>query len=165
MTICNTFSQLGPRTSSTDSESEHNIEPLIKQSKTQQQTFEQHLYTEMSQPINTTPANQQISLSTFINPAGILGYRIFRLLLRNSSNSFYNVFRKSPIDSPDISTTIQQEHWPKYAQPDKFDGNLRNYQKWKKDYLLYMLAHNNNFPDEHTVIIFMLYHINKKTLV
>jgi len=34
------FSQLGPKTSSTDSESEQDIEPLIKQSETQQQTFE-----------------------------------------------------------------------------------------------------------------------------
>jgi len=28
-----------------------------------------------------------------------------------------------------------------------------------------MLAHNNNFPDEHTVIMFMLYHMDKKALV
>jgi len=28
-----------------------------------------------------------------------------------------------------------------------------------------MLAHNNNFPDEHTAIIFMLYHMDKKALV
>ena len=28
-----------------------------------------------------------------------------------------------------------------------------------------MLAHNNNFPDEHTVIMFMLYHVDKKALV
>jgi len=28
-----------------------------------------------------------------------------------------------------------------------------------------MLAHNNNFPDEHTAIMFMLYHIDKKALV
>jgi len=34
------FLQLGPRTSSTDSESEHNLEPLIKQLETQQQAFE-----------------------------------------------------------------------------------------------------------------------------
>jgi len=42
------FSQLRPRTSSTDSESEQDIEPLIKQSETQQQTFEWHLQSEMS---------------------------------------------------------------------------------------------------------------------
>jgi len=34
------FSQLKPRTSSTDSESEHDLKPLVKQSETQQQTFE-----------------------------------------------------------------------------------------------------------------------------
>ena len=34
------FSQLRPRTFSTDSESEQDIEPLIKQSKKQQQIFE-----------------------------------------------------------------------------------------------------------------------------
>jgi len=28
-----------------------------------------------------------------------------------------------------------------------------------------MLAHNNNFPDKHTAIIFMLYHMDKKALV
>jgi len=28
-----------------------------------------------------------------------------------------------------------------------------------------MLAHNNNFPDEHTIILFMLYHMDKKALV
>jgi len=42
------FLQLGPRTFSTDSESEHDLEPLIKQLETQQQAFEQHLYSEMS---------------------------------------------------------------------------------------------------------------------
>jgi len=74
------------------------------------------------------------------------------------------------MDSPDISTitsltTIYQEYRSKYAQPDKFDGDPRNYQKWKEDCSLYMLAHNNNFPDEHTAIMFMLYHIDKKALV
>jgi len=28
-----------------------------------------------------------------------------------------------------------------------------------------MLIHNNNFPDEHTTIMFMLYHMDKKALV
>jgi len=28
-----------------------------------------------------------------------------------------------------------------------------------------MLAHNNNFPDKHTAIMFMLYHMDKKALV
>jgi len=28
-----------------------------------------------------------------------------------------------------------------------------------------MLVHNNNFPDEHTAIMFMLYYMNKKALV
>jgi len=28
-----------------------------------------------------------------------------------------------------------------------------------------MLTHNNNFPDEHTAIIFMLYYMDKKALV
>jgi len=28
-----------------------------------------------------------------------------------------------------------------------------------------MLAHNNNFPDEHTTIMFMLYYMDKKALV
>jgi len=28
-----------------------------------------------------------------------------------------------------------------------------------------MLTHNNNFPDEHTAIMFMLYHMDKKALV
>jgi len=73
------------------------------------------------------------------------------------------------MDSPDISTTTSastiQEHRPKYAQPDKFDGDPRNYQKWKEDCSLYMLAHNNNFPNEHTAIMFMLYHMDKKALV
>jgi len=114
------FSQLRPRTSSTDSESEHDIELLIKQSETQQQTFEQHLHSEISQPTNTTSANQQTSPSTPINPAGILGYRTFGSLSKNSGNSFYNVFGKPPTDSPNISTTkfsttIHQEHRPKYA--------------------------------------------------
>jgi len=68
------FSQLRPRTSSTDSESEHDLEPFIKQSETQQQAFEQHLHSEMSQPTNTTSANQQAPPSTSINPAGILGH-------------------------------------------------------------------------------------------
>ena len=65
------FSQLGPRTSSTDSESAPDIEPLIKQSETQQQTFERHLQSEMSQPANTTSTNPQAPLLTSINPAGI----------------------------------------------------------------------------------------------
>jgi len=128
------FSQLGPRTSSTDSESENDIEPLIKQSETQQQTFEQHLHSQMFQPTNTTSANQQAPPLTSINPAGILGHRTFGSSSKNSGNSFYNVFGKPPTDSPDISatnssTTIHQEHRPKYAQPDKFDGDPRNYQK------------------------------------
>jgi len=114
------FSQLGPRTSSTNSESEHDIEPLIKQSEMQQQTFEQHLYSQMSQPTNTTSANQQTSPPTSINPAGILGHRTFGSSSKNSGNSFYNVFGKPLTDSPDISattssTTIHQEHRPKYA--------------------------------------------------
>jgi len=88
----------------------------------------------MSQPTNTTSANQQTPPLTSINPAGILGYRTFGSSSKNSGNSFYNVFRKPPMDSPDISTTnlsttIYQEHKPKYAQPNKFDGNPRNYQK------------------------------------
>jgi len=114
------FSQLGPRTSSTDSESEHDIEPLIKQSEMQQQTFEKHLYSQMSQPTNTTSAIQQTSPSTSINPAGILGHRTFGSSSKNSGNSFYNVFGKPPMDSPNISATIfsktiHQEHRPKYA--------------------------------------------------
>jgi len=68
------FSQLGPKTFSTDSESEHDLEPLIKQSETQQQAFKRHLHSEMSQPTNTTSANQQAPPSTSINPAGILGH-------------------------------------------------------------------------------------------
>jgi len=28
-----------------------------------------------------------------------------------------------------------------------------------------MLVHNNNFPDKHTTIMFMLYHMDKKALV
>jgi len=28
-----------------------------------------------------------------------------------------------------------------------------------------MLTHNNNFPDKHTAIMFMLYYIDKKALV
>ena len=163
------FSQLGPRTSSTDSESEHDLKPLIRQSETQQQAFKQHLYSEMSQPTNTTSTNQQIPPLTSINPAGILGHQTFGLTTKNASNSFYNIFRKPSTDSPDISTTTSlstiQEHRPKYAQPNKFDGDLRNYQKWKEDCLLYILAHNNNFPDKHTAIMFMLYHMNKKALV
>ena len=132
----------------------------IKQSETQQQTFEQHLHSEMSQPTNTTSANQQTSPSTSINPAGILGHRTFGSLTKNASNSFYNVFGKPSTDSPDISTTTSastiQEYRPKYAQPDKFDGDPRNYQKWKEDCSLYMLAHNNNFPDEHSTIMFIV---------
>jgi len=124
----------------------------------------------MSQPTNTTSANPQAPPSTSINPAGILGHRTFGSSSKNSGNSFYNVFGKPPTDSLDISTTtssttIHQEHRPKYAQPDKFDGDPRNYQKWKEDCSLYMLTHNNNFPDEHTAIMFMLYHMNKKALV
>jgi len=124
----------------------------------------------MSQPTNTTSANQQTSPSTPINLAGILGHRTFGSSSKNSGNSFYNVFGKPPTDSPDISTTtssttIHQEHRPKYAQPDKFDGDPRNYQKWKENCLLYMLAHNNSFPDEHTAIMFMLYHMDKKALI
>jgi len=123
----------------------------------------------MSQPTNTTSANQQTSPSTSANPAGILGHRTFGSSTKNASNSFYNVFGKPSTDSPDISTTTSaltiQEHRPKYAQPDKFDRDPRNYQKWKEDCSLYMLAHNNNFPDEHTAIMFMLYHMNKKALV
>jgi len=124
----------------------------------------------MSQPTNTTSANLQAPPATSINPAGILEHRTFGSSSKNSGNSFYNVFGKPPTDSPDISTTtssttIYQEHRPKYAQPNKFDGDPRNYQKWKEDCSLYMLAHNNNFPDEHTAIIFMLYHMDKKALV
>jgi len=124
----------------------------------------------MSQPTNTTSANPQAPPSTSTNPAGILGHRTFGSSSKNSGNSFYNIFGKPLTDLPDISTTtssttIHQEHRPKYAQPDKFDGDPRNYQKWKEDCLLYMLAHNNNFPDEHTAIMFMLYHMDKKALV
>ena len=124
----------------------------------------------MSQPTNTTSANSQAPPLTSINPAGILEHRTFGSSSKNSGNLFYNVFRKPPIDSPDISittslTTIHQEHQPKYALPNKFDEDPRNYQKWKEDCLLYMLAHNNNFPDEHTTILFMLYHMDKKALV
>jgi len=91
------------------------IKPLIKQSETQQQTFEGHLQSEMSQPTNTTSANPQVPPSTSINPAGILGHRTFGSLLKNSGNSFYNIFRKPPMDLPDISTTtpsttIHQEY-------------------------------------------------------
>ena len=123
----------------------------------------------MSQLTNTI-ANLQAPLSTSINPAGILGHRTFRLSSRNSGNLFYNVFRKLPMDSSDILTTISstiiyQEHWSKYAQPDKFERDLRNYQKWKENCLLYMLAYNNNFPDKYTTIMFMLYYIDKKALV
>jgi len=123
----------------------------------------------MSQLTNTI-ANLQAPPSTSINPAGILGHRTFRLSSRNSGNSFYNVFRKLPMDSSDILTTISstiiyQEHWSKYAQPDKFERDLRNYQKWKENCLLYMLAYNNNFPDKYTTIMFMLYYIDKKALV
>jgi len=99
------FSQLGPRTSSTDSESEHDLKPLIRQSKMQQQAFKQHLYSEMSQPANTTSANQQVPSSTSINPAGILGHRTFGSSTKNASNLFYNVFGKPSTDSSDISTT------------------------------------------------------------
>ena len=114
------FSQLGPRTSSTDLESEQDIKSLIKQSETQQQTFKRHLHSEMSQPTNTISANPQAPPPTSINPAGILGHRTFGSSLKNSGNSFYNVFGKPPMDSPDISTitfltTIHQEHRPKYA--------------------------------------------------
>ena len=127
------FSQLRPRTSSTDSESEHDLKPLVKQSETQQQTFERHLHSEMSQLTNTTSANQQTPPSTSINPVGILEHWTFGSSTKNASNSFYNVFGKPSMDSPDISTTTSsstiQEHWPKYAQPDKFDGDPRNYQK------------------------------------
>jgi len=124
----------------------------------------------MSHPTNTTSADQQTPPSTSINPAGILGHRTFGSSSKNSGNSFYNVFGKTPTNSPDISTTnpsttIHQEHRPKYAQPDKFNRDPRNYQKWKEDCSLYMLAHNNNFPDEHTAIMFMLYHMDKKALV
>jgi len=88
----------------------------------------------MSQPTNTTSVNPQAPPSTSINPTGILGHRTFGSSSKNSGNSFYNVFGKPPIDSPDISTTtssttIYQEHQPKYAQPNKFDGDPRNYQK------------------------------------
>ena len=63
------------------------------------------------------------------------------------------------------SPIIYQEHWPKYAQSNKFDRDSKNYQKWKEDCLLYMLTYNNNFLDKHTAIMFMLYHIDKKALV
>jgi len=124
----------------------------------------------MSQSTNITFANQQAPPLTSINPVGILEHRTFGSSSKNSGNLFYNVFRKPPTDLPNISTitsstTIYQEYQPKYAQPDKFDGDPRNYQKWKEDYSFYMLAYNNNFPDEHTTIIFMLYHMDKKALV
>jgi len=124
----------------------------------------------MSQPTNTTSANPQAPSSTFINPAGILGHRTFGSSSKNSGNSFYNVFGKPLTDLFDILTTtslttIHQEYRPKYTQSDKFDRDPRNYQKWKEDYSLYMLAHSNNFPDEHTAIMFMLYHMDKKALV
>jgi len=88
----------------------------------------------MSQPTNTTSANSQAPPLTSINPAGILEHRTFGSSSKNSGNLFYNVFRKPPIDSPDISittslTTIHQEHQPKYALPNKFDEDPRNYQK------------------------------------
>ena len=126
-----------------------------------------------NKPSNNTSTpkcpNQQTPPSTSINPAGILGHQTFGSSTKNASNSFYNIFGKPSMDSPNISTTTSsptiQEHRPKYAQPDKFDGDPRNYQKWKEDCSLYMLAHNNNFPDEHTAIMFMLYHMDKKALV
>jgi len=124
----------------------------------------------MSQPTNTTSANPQASPLTSINLAGILEHRTFGSSSKNSGNSFYNVFGKPLTDSSDISTTtslttICQEHQLKYAQSNKFNRDPKNYQKWKEDCLLYMLVYNNNFPDEHTAIIFMLYHMNKKALV
>jgi len=88
----------------------------------------------MSQPTNTISANQQAPFLTSINPAGILRHRTFGSSSKNSGNSFYNIFRKPPMDSPDISatnssTTIHHEHQSKYAQPDKFDRDPRNFQK------------------------------------
>jgi len=59
----------------------------------------------MFQPTNTASANQQTSLSTSINPVGILRHRTFGSLSKNSGNSFYNVFGKPPTNSPNISTT------------------------------------------------------------
>jgi len=69
----------------------------------------------MSQPTNTISANPQAPPSTSINPVGILGHRTFGSSLKNSGNSFYNIFRKPLMDLPDISTTtssttIHQEH-------------------------------------------------------
>jgi len=109
------------------------FESLIRESKTQQKTFKQHLYSEMSQTTNTISANQQTPLLTSINPAGILEHKTIGSSTKNASNSFYNIFGKPSTDSPNILTTISlttiQEHQPKYAQPNKFDRDPRNYQK------------------------------------
>ena len=122
----------------------------------------------MSKSTDTASTSIQAAPSTSTNPAGILRHRTFGSSTKNQGNSFYNVFGKPPTESPDISaatSTIQQEHWPKYAQLDKFDGDPRNYQKWKEGCPLYILVHKHSFPDKHTAIMFMLYHIDKKALV
>jgi len=72
----------------------------------------------MSKAIDIASTSTQVAFSTFTNPAGILEHRTFGSSAKNQENSFYNVFGKPLMESLDISvatSTIQQEHQPKYT--------------------------------------------------
>jgi len=131
-----TYSELGPKTTSDDNEI-----PITHPSG-------------MSQPPPpTTPATSILGQQTFGGDY--------------NKTSHYSIFGSMSTTTPDITTLppSTNQSTPRYAPPEKFDGNPNHFEKWREDCALYIYAHPGAYNDDHSIIMFMLLHMDKKALV
>jgi len=131
-----TFSDLGPKTTS-DSE-----EPFTKPSS-------------MSQP----------PVPTATTAASVLGQQTFGGGYNKTSH--YSIFGSTNTTTPNITALPPSATQSTlcYAPPEKFDGNPNHFEKWREDCALYIYAYPGAYNNEHSIIMFMLLHMDKKTLV
>ena len=131
-----TFSDLRPKTTS------NNKKPFTKPSS-------------MSQP----------PVPTATTTASVFGQQTFGEGYNKTSH--YLIFRSTNTTTPDITTLppLATQSIPHYTPPEKFDDNPNHFKKWREDCALYIYAHLGAYNDEHSIIMFMLLHMDKKALV
>ena len=111
------------------------------------------------------PSNMSQIPSVTVPAASVLGQQTFRGGYNKTSH--YSIFGSMSTTTPDITTLPPSTNQltPRYTPPEKFDGNPNHFEKWREDCALYIYAHPGAYNDDHSIIMFMLLHMNKKALV
>jgi len=117
------------------------------------------------EPLTKPSSMSQLPVPTATTTASVFRQQTFGGGYNKTSH--YSIFGSTNTTTPDITTLTPSatQSTPRYALPKKFDGNPNHFEKWREDCALYIYAHPGAYNDEHSIIMFMLLHMDKKALV